>query len=262
MARFLGIFRAHPHDRRGDDMSKTDATLTRKDMKEPDKFQQAATQAASWVSQKRKHVVVAGAVAVLVVGVIAILQAVNAQREERAGAAAADLLATMGGEISAVPLPGLPGPFFPSDEARQKAVVEAAQKVIAGHGGTAAARLAALALGDAQLRLKAWDDAKAAYERFLAEAPKDDSLRFGALEGIAIAEEAKGNLDAAATAYERLAREVPAFSDRADLERARVLTRAGKATDAKALLAGFGERHKESLLTTEASARLAALGGK
>jgi tetratricopeptide (TPR) repeat protein len=243
-------------------MSKTDATLTRKDMKEPDKFQQAATQAAGWVAQRRKHVVAAGGAVVAAVVLVAVLQAVNAGREERAGAAAADLLATMGGEISAVPLPGLPGPFFPSDEARQKAVVDAAQKVIAAHGGTGAARLATLALGDAQLRLKAFDDAKAAYEKFLAEAPKGDSLRFGALEGIAVAEESKGNLDAAAAAYERLAREVPSFSDRADLERARVLARAGKAADAKALLAGFGERHKESLLTTEASARLAALGGK
>jgi tetratricopeptide (TPR) repeat protein len=243
-------------------MSKTDATLTRKDMKEPDKFQQAATQAAGWVAQRRKHVVAAGAAVVSVVVLLAVLQAVNAGREERAGAAAADLLATMGGEISSVPLPGLPGPFFPSDEARQRAIVDAAQKVISGHGGTAPARLAELALGDAQLRLKAWDDAKAAYQRFLADAAKDDSLRFGALEGVAIAEEAKGNLDAAAAAYERLGREVPEFSDRADLERARVLARAGKADEAKALLAGFGERHKESLLTTDASQRLARLGGK
>jgi tetratricopeptide (TPR) repeat protein len=242
-------------------MSKTDA-ISRKDMKEPDKFQQAATQAAGWIAQRRRHVVIAGAVVVGAVLLLAILSAVNAQREERAGAAAADLLATMSGELSAVPLPGLPGPFFPTDEARQRAVVDAAQKVIAGHPGTGAARMAALALGDAQLRLRAYDDAKAGYEKFLAEAPKDDSLRFGALEGIAIAEEAKGNLDAAVAAYDRLGREVPAFSDRADLERARVLARAGKTTDAKAILAAFGERHKESLLTADASERLARLGGK
>lgn len=242
-------------------MSKTDA-ISRKDMKEPDKFQQAATEAAGWISQRRKHVVLTGAVVVGVVVLLAVLSAVNAGREERAGAAAADLLATMSGEISSVPLPGLPGPFFPTDEARQRAVVDAAQKVIAGHGGTGAARVALLALGDAQYRLKAWDDAKAAYEKFLATAPREDSLRFGALEGIALAEEAKGALDAAAAAYDRLGKEVPAFSDRADLERARVLARAGKAAEAKELLAAFGERHKESLLTADASERLARLGGK
>jgi tetratricopeptide (TPR) repeat protein len=242
-------------------MSKTDA-ISRKDMKEPDKFQQAATEAAGWISQRRKHVVLAGAIVVGAVVLLAVVQAVNAGREERAGAAAADLLATISGEVSAVPLPGLPGPFFPSDEARQRAVAEAAQKVIAGHPGTGAARLAALALGDAQYRLKAYDDAKAAYEKFLADAPKEDSLRFGALEGIALAEEAKGSLDAAAAAYERLGKEVPAFSDRADLERARVLVRAGKTADAKAILSTFTEQHKESLLTADASERLARLGGK
>src|SRR5512134_798403 len=113
-------------------MSKTDV-ITRKDMKEPDKFQQAATQAASWMAARRRHIVVAGAVVVAAVVAIAILSAVNTGREERAGAAAADLLATMGGEISTVPLPGLPGPFFPSDEARQRAVVAAAEKVLAAH---------------------------------------------------------------------------------------------------------------------------------
>jgi tetratricopeptide (TPR) repeat protein len=242
-------------------MSKTEV-ISRKDMKEPDRFQQAATQAAGWVAQRRRHVVIAGAVVVGIVVLLAILSAVNAGREERAGAAAADLIATVSADVSPVALPGRARPSFPSDEAREKAVVDAAQKVIAGNPGTAAARLAALTLGDAQLRLHAWDDAKGAYDRFLADAPKDDSLRFGALEGIAVAEEAKGSLDAAAAAWERLGREVPAFSDRADLERARVLARAGKAADAKVLLAAFGERHKDSPLAADASERLARLGGK
>jgi tetratricopeptide (TPR) repeat protein len=242
-------------------MSKTDA-ISRKDMKEPDKFQQAATQAASWISTRRKHVVLVGAVVVGAVLLLAVLAAVTAGREERAGAAASDLLHTMAGEISAVPLPGLPGPFFPNDEARQRAIVDAAQKVLAAHPGTSAANLAALALGDAQTKLRAFDEAKAAYEKYLSSAPKDDSLRFAALEGVAIGEEAKGNLDAAAATYERLGREVPAFSDRADLERARLLARSGKAAEAKALLASFGEKHKESLLTADASERLARLGGK
>jgi tetratricopeptide (TPR) repeat protein len=241
-------------------MSKSDV-VTRKDMKEPDKFQQAATQAASWMASRRRHVVIAGAAVVAAVVLLAVLSAVNTGREERAGAAAADLLATVGGEISPVPLPGLPGPVFPTDEARQRAIVDAARKVLAAHEGTGAARLAALALGDAHLRLREWDDAKGAYDRFLAAASKDDSLRFGALEGIALAEEGKGNLDGAAQAYERMGREAPAFGDRADLERARVLAQAGKTVEARQLLAGFSDRHKQSLLAPEAAERLARLGG-
>ena len=242
-------------------MAKPDV-LTRKDMKEPDKFQQAATQAASWIAARRRHVVYAGLAVVAGVVVLAILSAVQERRAERAGAAASDLLQAMGGEISSVPLPGFPGPFYPSEEARQKAVAAAAERVLSQHPGTAAADLAALADGDARLRLREWDAAKAAYERFLAQAPRGDSLRFGALEGLALAEEGKGNLDAAAQAYERMAREAPAFADRADLERALVLARAGKTQDAKEILSSFPGRHKDSQLTVEASQQLARLGGK
>jgi hypothetical protein len=242
-------------------MSKPDV-LTRKDMKEPDKFQQAATQAASWIAARRRHVVLAGAVAVGVLLAVAALAAIRDRREERAGAAASDLLQAMGGEISSVPLPGLPGPFYPSEEARQRAIVSAAERVLADHGGTGAGRLAALAKGDAHLKLREWDQARAAYERFLADAGKGESLRFGALEGLALAAEGQGNLEAAAQGYERLGREVPSFADRADLERARVLARAGKGAEAKELLAAFPERHKESLLAAEASDRLARLGAK
>jgi tetratricopeptide (TPR) repeat protein len=241
-------------------MSKTDV-MTRKDMKEPDKFQQAATQAAGWVAARRRRVVAIGAVAVGMLVVIAVVAALQARRAERAGAAAADLLSVMAGEISAVPLPGLPGPFFPTEEARQRAVVAAADQVLAEHGGTPAGALAALAKGDAHLKLREWEAAKAAYDRFLAEADEDDSLRFGALEGLGLVEEGKGNLDAAAQAYDRLAREAPAFADRADLERARVLAQGGKVQEAKDLLAAFAERHKDSQLGAEASERLARLGG-
>jgi tetratricopeptide (TPR) repeat protein len=236
--------------------------LTRKDMKEPDKFQQAATQAASWISSRRRHIAFAGLAVVAAVLVLAVLSAIQERRAESAGAAASDLLQAMGGEISSVPLPGLPGPFYPSEEARQRAVAAAADRVLAQYPGTGAESLAALAKGDAHLRLREWDQAKSAYERFLAKAPKGDSLRFGALEGIALAEEGKGNLDAAAQAYERMGREAPAFGDRADLERALLLARAGKASEAKELLSSFAERHKDSQLTVEASQELARLGGK
>jgi tetratricopeptide (TPR) repeat protein len=242
-------------------MSKPEV-LTRKDMKEPDKFQQAATQAAAWIAARRRHVAYVGLAAIAAVLLVAVVSALQERRVERAGAAASDLLQTMGGEISAVPLPGLPGPFYPNEEARQRAVVAAAERVLADHGGTPAAHLAALAEGDASLRLREWDKAKAAYERFLANAPKDDSLRFGALEGIALALEGKGDVDGAAQALERMAREAPAFSDRADLERAGLLARNGKAAQAKELLAGFIEKHKESVLTAEATQLYARLGGK
>lgn len=242
-------------------MSK-DTVITRKDMKEPDKFQVAATQAATWAASRKKHLVVAAGAVVAVLVIFAVVSSLRAQREQAAGAAASALLAAMGGEISSVPLPGLPGPFYPTDEAKQRAVIAEAEKLIAAHGGTGPALVAELARGDAHYKLGEWDAALAAYERYLSTAPSDDSFRFGALEGLGLVREAKGDLAGAAQAYERLGKESPQMADRADLERARVLAAAGKAAEAKELLAGFAEKHKESLLAPEAAERLAGLGGK
>jgi tetratricopeptide (TPR) repeat protein len=238
------------------------SVMSRKDMKEPDKFQVAAGQAAGWLQGHRRQVAAAGAVAaVAVVAAIAIL-AWRQSRAEKASAALADVTRAMAGEIATVPLPGVQGPFFPDEAARQRAVADAAEKVRREFGGTKAAHTATLALGDARLKLREWDAALAAYRDYLATAAPRDSMRFGALEGIAMAEEGKGNLDAAAQGYERLAREVPFYADRADLERARVLAAAGKGDEARKLLASFGETHKDSALTGEAAERLARLGGK
>ncbi|GAO03265.1 tol-pal system YbgF family protein [Anaeromyxobacter sp. PSR-1] len=242
-------------------MSK-DTVITRKDMKEPDKFQVAATQAASWAASRKKHLVIAGGAVVAVLVIVAAVSALRAQREQAAGAAASALLAAIGGEVSSVPLPGVPGPFFPTQEAKQRAIIAEAEKVLAAHAGTGPALMAELARGDAQYKLGEWDAALASYERYLKDAPADDSFRFGALEGVGLVREAKGDLAGAAQAYERLAAEAPKMADRADLERARVLAAAGKASEARALLAGFAEKHKDSLLTPEASERLARLGGK
>jgi tetratricopeptide (TPR) repeat protein len=164
------------------------------------------------------------------------------------------------GQVSAAPIPGDAVPTFPTEEAKQRAIVAAADQVLGSASG-GAATLAALAKGDAHYKLREWDAAKAAYDRFLGLAGRDDSLRFGALEGLALVAEAQGKLDEAAQAWTRVGQEAPAFADRADLERARVLAQAGKADEARQVLAKFAEQHKESPLSGEASERLARLGG-
>jgi tetratricopeptide (TPR) repeat protein len=242
-------------------MSKS-ADLTRKDMKEPDKFQVVAGEAAAWVTARKKQALIAAVVALGAVVAAAAVLAFSDSKARSAGAALSEVYRIAGGEISPVPLPGVQGPFFPTDEARQKAVAEAAARVAAQHAGTRAAALASLALGDARLRLGEWDAAAAAYDAYLAGAPKDDALRFGALEGLAMAQEGKGSADGALAAWARLGAEVPAYADRADLEKARVLAQSGKGDEARKLLAGFADAHKESILTGEAAERLAKLGGK
>ena len=187
-----------------------------------------------------------------------------AGRERRqAGAAAllSEVYRTAGGEISAVPLPGVPGPFFPSDAERQKAVAQAADKVLAEYPGTSQAALAALAKGDAHLRLGEFDAAATAYQVYLSTAKRSDSFRFAALEGLALAAEGKGDVEGALAGWTRLATEVPAQADRADLEKARLLAASGKVDEARTLLASFADVHKASALTGEAAERLAKLGG-
>lgn len=242
-------------------MSKN-AELTRKEMKGPDQFQVVAGEAASWLTGHRRQTVLVGAAVLAVMVLVAVVSSVRAGSARQAGAALAEVYKAAGGEVSSVPLPGLPGPFYPSEAARQKAVVEAAARVLAESPSTRAGALAALAKGDAHLKLGEWDAAAAAYQAYLAAAPREDSLRFGALEGLALVEEGKGNLDAALAGYARLAAEVPAQADRADLAKARLLAAAGKKEEAKKLLATFGEAHKASPLAGEASDLLARLGGK
>jgi tetratricopeptide (TPR) repeat protein len=240
-------------------MSKS-AELTRKDMKEPDPFQQIATKVAGWIGAHKQQAMLLGIAALVLVVAVAAVSAIQSSRAKHAGAEGAALLAAVSGEISAVPLPGSQGPFFPSDEARQKAVVVEADRLLADFPASGPAKLALLAKGDAHYRLGQLDPARQAYERFLAETDAKDSLRFGALEGLALIAEATGDLEASVHGWERLGKEAPAFADRADLEAARVLARAGKAAEARKLLEGFGDRHAGSALAVEASRRLAALG--
>jgi tetratricopeptide (TPR) repeat protein len=234
--------------------------ITRKDMKEPDRFQQAAGQAANWMSARKQQVRVVAIAAVALIVIVAAILAIQSSRARRAGAEASELLRTVGGQVAATPLPGDAVPTFPTEEAKQRAIVAAADQVLGSTGGGAAA-LAALAKGDALYKLREWDAARAAYDRYLGLADRDDSLRFGALEGLALVAEGQGKLDDAAQAWARVGQEAPAFADRADLERARVLAQAGKADEARQLLARFGEAHKESPLAGEASERLGRLGG-
>jgi tetratricopeptide (TPR) repeat protein len=236
--------------------------LSRKDMKQPDKFQEVAKGAIDWISGHKKNSRLAVVtIAVIVVGVGVGMLASNA-RADKAGALAYEVLRDVGGEVSAVPLPGVAGPFFATDAERQKAVIASADRAIAEYPSSAAAKLALLMKADAQLRLGEKDAAIGSYERYLGETDRDNALRFGALEGIAFAQEAAGKLDAAAAAWERTAREAPAYADHADVERARVLAAAGKTEEARKLLEGFAKAHEGSPYATEAADRLARLSAK
>lgn len=238
------------------------SVISRKDMREPDRFQVVATQAASWLAARKKHAAVVGGAAVLVIVAVGVFGTLQSTRSEAAGRATSELLAAVSAPVIAKPDPASTQRSFPTDEAKQKAIVAEADKVLAAYGSTRTAPLAVLAKASALHALKDWDKAGAEYERYLKEAPREDSLRFSALDGLGLVAEGKGDLAGAARAYERMAQEAPAFADRADLERARVLAASGKADEARQILSKFSENHKQSALGTEAAQQLAQLGAK
>ncbi len=236
--------------------------ISRKDMREPDRFQVVASQAASWLAARKRKAAVIGGTAAAVVILVGVVSAIQTSRADAAGSATTSLLATLSAPVIAKPEAGSTQKSFPTEEAKQRAVVAEADTVLAGHAGSAASSVAVLVKADALYALKDWDKAGAEYERYLASAPGDDSLRFTALMGLGLVAEAKGDLAGAAKAYERMGQQAPRYSDRADIERARVLAAAGKKDEARQLLAKFGENHKDSMLAQQAAQQLAQLGAK
>ncbi len=241
-------------------MSKTAHELTRKEMKGPDRFQVAVSDAAHWASQRQKHLLIAIAVVVVVaLGVVGIVSYTES-RQTSAGGLLYRAIDAAGGEVSSVPLPNFDRPVYKTADEKARAVLSAAEQVRSERGGTRAATTAALLEGDAQLSLHAWDKAIAAYKAFLDGAPSDDSMRFAALDGMARAQEGKGDLDAAAKTYQQAA-EIAFYKDRATLERARVLAQAGKVDEARKAVESVSKDAKDPALQAEAQERLARLGG-
>jgi tetratricopeptide (TPR) repeat protein len=238
------------------------SVLSRKDMREPDRFQVVANQAASWLSARKKLVALVGGPFVLVVVVVGVVLGVQSSRFEAAGHATSELLAVVSAPVMEAPPAGTTAKTFPTEEAKNRAIVAEADKVLAAEGVSRATLLAVMAKADAHYGLKEWDAAAAQYSRFLADAAPDDSLRFLALEDLGLVAEEKGDLAGAAQAFERMAKEAPAYADRADLDRARVLAAAGKAEEARQILTKFGETHPRSMLGREAAQQLQQLGVK
>ena len=145
-------------------MSKHADELTRKDMKAPDAFQSAAAKAASWLTGKQQTIVAAVVGALVVIAVVLGAMAWMDSRKNTAGALLYRTLDDADGQISAVPLPGVAVPIFPSVEAQYRSVLGRADELRKTYPSTAAARPAALAAAAANLRL-------AALEKLQAQAP-------------------------------------------------------------------------------------------
>lgn len=227
--------------------------LDRKELKKPDEFQVVAGKAMAWIMAHQKPVL-AGviALAVAIVGAWA-ASAYSATRERKAGAELAAAL-----ELSARPLASEAQvqagvETFPSREARQKAALEALERVRADYPRSAAAETAQAQIGFLQLKGGDAKASQAALQEFLDHASRSHPLRPLAQESLGYALEAQGKLDEASGAFAALAHD--GAPDRAAFQEARIALLAGK-PEAKQQLEQVGKEYAKEPVAMEANMRL------
>jgi len=154
------------------------------------------------------------------------------------------------------------GPLATGD-ARQKAVA-ALQQVLAQHGRTSAAPVAAYQLGNLQYQSGDYAAARGAYELALAKGATG-SVRTLAASGVGYTWEAQKNYANAVTAYEALVRqESPRqfFFEEALIDLARAQALAGKPTDAVATYERLLKEAPDTRRAADVRARIADLQTK
>jgi tetratricopeptide (TPR) repeat protein len=147
-----------------------------------------------------------------------------------------------------------------SPDARGRAIA-ALQQVLAQHGRSSAAVQAAYELGNLQFQAGDYAAARRAYELALAKGASG-SLRTLAASGVGYTWEAEKNYASAVTAYEAVARAVPAkqfFFEDALLDLARAQALAGKPAEAVATYERVLKDVPETRRAPDIRARIAAL---
>lgn len=240
--------------------------LTKRELQSPDKFQTRAGGWFDWAHEHPKEIAIGGAALLAVIILVGVIFG-GRKSESVDPQAGADLSAAL--ELVERPVVPEGGEkpqgvteTFPTEQAKQEAIVVALTDVRKEHGGTTTATSAALPLADAKYKLGQYDEAIALYDEYLKEAPKNASLRFMALEGRALSLEAKGDLDQAIEAYDRLGSESASYKDRALYGKGRLLERQEKWNDARAAYQQLEKDFPDSPVTRMGKERLAALDAR
>ena len=212
--------------------------MSRKELRAPDAFQRIGAEARSWLQERQKTLAVLAAV-VAVASVAALLASYLSGKAESQAAqmfGAALKLLSRPVQSSSTPNEGDQDDEqpFPSQRAKDEAVVQELSKLRTLHPKTRAARSAAVALGGAAYRLGKYDQALNAFEDFLKAVPQTDPLRAEALEGEGYVFEAKGQLEQALLTYDQMAGVTKGefMTGMGLYHRARILVQQGKKEDA------------------------------
>jgi len=146
---------------------------------------------------------------------------------------------------------------FASVKAKNEAALALVDRIEREYGSTDVAVQARLVKAGLLFDLGRYDEAAALYQKMVE---KGGSLRFLAAEGQGYAYEAKGDLDAALTAFQRLQPDEKGFyRDFALFHQARILARKGDKAGALTLYQQILDQWPQSALKTDVTNRIALL---
>ena len=239
--------------------------IRQRELRQPDTFQKAGTEASDWLAQRQKLIGLAAGVLILGGVGVAVASEMSKRGEEKASQALGQALTVLDRPVEGVepPQPGDTEPPFKSMKDRDEALVRSLGEFRQQHGGTRSAVTAALAEGKAQFRLGNYGAAQTSFGDFLKGAPQNDPLRADALEGQGYALEADGKYEDAIKAFEQMNAAGGTFLvGMGDYHKARMLILLGKKEEAAQLLSKLTTAHPNTAAARQAGERLAVLASE
>jgi predicted negative regulator of RcsB-dependent stress response len=176
-------------------------------------------------------------------------------------ASASLLPAELPGSKAEKPDDGLP--HFKTDEERKQAALKEADAFLAQHSKGKIAALATLIKAGILRDLGKNDEAAALYVQLSSNSEVDSNLQLVVLDGLALAQEATGKVDAAIATLDKLSVASKAqqgfLGDRALYTKGRLLETQGKAEEAKKIYKAINADFPNTTLREEVTRRLALL---
>lgn len=234
--------------------------ISRKELKEPDEFITFTTRVYTWLSEQKIGLIIGASALALVVICAYGYRWYKDSKEEKASvefiSAKKILDARVAGEGSDSASATGAGSYA-SEEAKDKAAIEAFEKVRKEHPGTRVADLATYFIGEINSRLGNYDKAQENFQKYLESVGESGELSIFALEGIAAALEAQGKNQEAIEQYRRLTK--PPYDmqpDRGFYHVARMEQKTGKTSEAKADFEKILEKYPQTNYRREIQQRL------
>ncbi|MGQ0506591.1 MAG: tetratricopeptide repeat protein [Myxococcaceae bacterium] len=237
--------------------------LTKKELRSPDAFQRAGAEATSWAGQHEKKLAGAVVVVLLVGGGIAVTRYLSSRTDHQASRALSEALKVLERPVTESPSSEDSKDLTPfrTEKEKSEAVVKTLAEFRSQYKGTQSAVTAALPYAQASLKLGNYDEALSAYQEVAKDIPATDPLHSTALEGTGYAYEAKGQLDQALSSFEQLSKENQSeFLNGMGLyHQARVLIQQNKKEEAVTRLSEISDKAPDSAAARMAKERLAIL---